>query len=425
MITINWPIELKEQDSDFIKELQREQSPMIRSAYAQARLGLAEISVRAELRERFKQSPLDSWFIQSAVKSGMGMADADRKLEIDNRIFGGKKNFKKRCEGKITSEEWKELRLLPLYSIGEAIPKGNRKFDFHSDKIIFKPYKGVKIEIPIPSLKKNWRKLYDNLVLLTNQKSIPVTVSLTSKGIALSFDEQKVSDSYKNFKKPIETRYAGIDLNPNFIGISVFDGNRIVATKLYKLSELTGKISSDKKLECETFEIANDLGRWLKHLQVNYVFIEELSFAKGDSGLGKNFNRLTKNKWKREKFLDCLGKYFKLIKINAAYTSTIGNVLHPELPDAVAASTEVAQRGYRIVVQKLKQQFYPPLPEHKDIADRWKETDIPLVNDWKELHNFLKKAGLRYRVPHPPDESFRIFKSEKSSVYIVDNFLHN
>lgn len=399
------------------------QSPMIRSAYKSASYGLAEISVRAELRDRFKESKLDSWFLQSAVKFGIGQFLADKELKVEKRVFGGKKNLKRRNKGLISSEEWKELRISPLYIIGEAPQKGNRKFEFHQDKIVFKPYRGEKHELFLPELRNNYKRIYEKLVRLAEEKLIAITVTLTSEFICLSYDEAKLKET--KYKKPIKDRYAGIDLNPNYIGVSVFDSSGLVETKLFSLKELTGKHSNQDKLNHETIEIGHNIGCWLSHLRVNKVFCEELTFSQGDSGLGKNFNRLTKNQWKREKLTSAINKYFKIIYINAAYSSTIGNLNHPNLPDPVAASAEIARRGWEVVVNKSKK-FYPELIEKIDLERRWKDVQFPDFSSWKELHDFVKKkAGLRYRNPLPSEESFRKFVSEKSSVYIVDNFLHN
>ena len=49
-------------------------------------------------------------------------------LKKKSLIFGGKNNYKLRQEGKISKEEFKQNRLSPIYSIGEKLAKGNRKF---------------------------------------------------------------------------------------------------------------------------------------------------------------------------------------------------------------------------------------------------------------------------------------------------------
>lgn len=417
MITLKFPIQLSEEDAKFIKELQIAQSSMIRTAYKQASYGCAEISVRAEIRTRFKDQ-LDSWFQQSAVKCGIGMFRADYETDRTSRVFGGVKNLVRRSKGLISNEEWKELRLNPVYLIGESPAKGNRKFSFGADSVLFKPWQGKQVLISLPKMRKNWSKLWQSAITLANSKSLPITVSLTSQHICLSFDDSKVKKSIKPIAKPLANRYAGIDLNPNYIGISIFDGNKIVETKLFSLKSLTGKRASADKLQHETREIGHAICRWLQHMRVKTLFIEQLNFKSGSIGKGKNLNRLCKNQWKKATLKAVLSKYFKLYEINAAYSSTIGNVLNPTLPDPIAASCEIARRGYEVVIQKSKK-FYPELPSKGYLEDLWKETEIPMVSSWKELHDWLKKAKLKYRVPLPSEESFRIFQSPTSLVGVL------
>lgn len=418
MITIKLPIQLNQEDQDFIFDLQRQQSPMIRCAYKQAEYGCAEISVREEVRKRFSGSKLDSWFQQSAVKSGIGMFKADSELGNSGRVFGGKKNFIRRLKGLITNEEWKEHRLLPVYLIGEGVRGGNRKFTINQDNLVFKPWLGKKITIPLQKLKKNWNKLWQQAVIMASEKVLPITISLDTKFVYITFDDQKVKQELKPIPKPIKNRYAGIDMNPNYIGVSVFNENHLVETKLFSLKDLTGKHQNENKINYETIEIGHAIGRWLKHLRVHKVFIEQLNFKPGGMNKGKNLNRLCKNQWKRTKFTSTLSKYFKLHEVNAAYTSTIGNVLNPTLPDPVASSTAIAKRGFELCIKKSKQ-FYPALPTLKELEDRWKETEFPVVETWKELHDFIKNLGLKYRVPIPDRDGFRIFSSRSSLVGVL------
>ena len=419
MITITFPIQLNKEDSMLIRKMQQEQSSMIRSAYKMAEIGIGEKEMRASLSARFP-GVLDSWYKQSAIYSGRGMYASDKALKKPARIFGGKNYFIKRSKGLITEQQWKDKRTLPLYVIGESPERGNRKFILASDTIIFKPFKGTRINIEIPNLRKNYQKKWDTIVDLANRKKSPITVSLTSSSISLSFNETNEF----NFKKPIETRYAGIDMNPNYIGVSVFDSGKLISTKMFSLKELTGKSKSEGKIKHETREVGHSIGQYLKHLQVSTTFVEQLNFKPGSAKLGKNFNRLTKNQWKRNTFLAALGKYYKLKEVNAAYSSTIGNVMNPNLPDPIAASTEIARRGFEVMIKKSKQ-FYPSLPTQGYIEDRWKKTDLPVFTTWKELHDFLKNSKLKYRVPIPSGVVFRIFRSKNSRVYKLDNFIYN
>lgn len=73
-------------------------------------------------------------------------AKAIYQLNKDKKIiFGGKKLFLDRLNNKITKEEFQLKRLLPLYSVGESIQKGNRLFKIVSENsILFKPCREVK-----------------------------------------------------------------------------------------------------------------------------------------------------------------------------------------------------------------------------------------------------------------------------------------
>lgn len=416
MITVTFPIILNKDESSLIRKMQKEQSSIIRCVYKMAQSGIDEKSMRHILSEKYP-SVLDSWYKQSAIYSGRGMFSSDKSRNIKSRIFGGKLNLIKRAKGKITNLEWKEKRILPLYIIGEAAVYGNRKFKFKEDNVVFKPFKGVKICINLPKLRKNYQEKWKRIVELANRKKSPITVSITHNSISFSF----IDALYEKFKNPIESRYAGIDMNPNYIGVSVFDSGKLLSTKMFSLKELTGKSKLDSKIKHETREIGHSIGEYLKYLQVSTTFVEELNFKPGDSNLGKNFNRLTKNQWKRNDFLAALGKYYKLRKINAAYSSTIGNVMNPELPDPIAASAEIARRGFEIFIKKSKK-FYPSLPTIRYLEDRWKKTDLPVIKTWKELHDFLKNSKLKYRVPIPNHIVFRVFSSKKSQVFKLDNF---
>ena len=417
------PIDMSQSDIERVKELQKLQSPLIRTAYVQGLNGVIESSTREELNKRF--DCLDSWWHQSAVNQGMGFAASDTATDRTQRVFGGKRNLARRAKGLITNEEFKELRLLPIHLIGEAPKKGNRKFTFELDKIIFKPFRGEKIEIQLPKLRNRWRKTYEAICRMADQRMIPVTISLTATDICITYDDKKVAKYLKEFKAihPAKKgRFAGIDMNPNYIGVAVFDGTRLVSSKMFSMISLTGKSGSSSKIGFETHEVGHAIGKYLKHLRVEHLFVEGLTLKPKNNKKGKNFNRLVNNQWKRKHLLGVLAKYYRLFEINAAYTSTIGNLLNPALPDPAAAATAVAQRGYEIIIKKSKK-FYPELPAQRDLEDRWKETEIPVCSTWKELHDFITKtAKLKYRIPIPKESVFQNFASHTSHVLVLNDF---
>ncbi len=431
MITIKCPFSASTDDLVMIKSLQQIQSPIVRSAYKQAKIKKQK-DIRALLTDRFENT--DAWLLQSAIISGMAMASADTELKVKTRIFGGKNNLRRRNKDLITNEQWKELRILPLYLVGEANQKGNRKFNFNDDIITFKPNKDTRIPLELPNLRKNYQKLLSAAFILANEKKLPITITMTTENICFSFDEYIVKQYLKgkSVDKPtkikpkqekdhssIKHRYAGIDMNPNYIGISIFDADNLIETKMFSFKDLTGKNTSANKLLHETREVGHSIGQWLEYNRVDYVFIEQLNFAPGSQNKGKNLNRLCINQWKRNELKKILVKYFKLYEINAAYTSTIGNIMERELPDPIAASTAIAKRGYRVVLLKNKQ-FYPALPSRSYVEDLWKETVIPEYKDWIELHDWVvKKSGLKYRVPIPDIGMFRIYASSSSNIGVI------
>jgi hypothetical protein len=417
--TIKLPINLSEEEKDFVKELQKIQSSMVRCSYNASKKGLKEKDIRPILKERFQGSSLDSWFQQSSIYEGRAMFAADQETGNESRIFGGKGNSIKRAKNLITKEQWKDCRLLPLVLIGEAPTKGNRKFDFCKDKIVFKPFKNKKIEIALPDLKNKYKKLWHKAVEMSEDKKIPITVKLTSTEIFLTFNFDILKEREH---KVIKDRYCGIDVNPNFIGVTVFQGSRMISNQLFDLKSLTGKGVNENKLKHETVEITHQIKNYLKHFQVDKVFVEDLNIKSKNNLKGKNYNRLVNNQWKRNCFFSVLGKFFNLFYLNAAYSSTIGNVLHKDLPDPLASSAEIAQRGFRLIITKNKQ-FYPELPSKTCLEELWKQTEVPEVKDWKELHYWLKNSKVKYRVSVPKETVFRKFKSKNSKVDLaLDSF---
>lgn len=417
--TIKLPINLSEDEKEFVKELQRIQSSMVRCSYKASKKGLKEKDLRTILKEKFRSSMLDSWFQQSSIYEGRAMFAADQETSNESRIFGGKNNSIKRSKNLLTKEQWKECRLLPLVLIGEGPKKGNRKFNFYKDKIIFKPFKNKQVEISLPDLKNKYKKMWHKAVEMAEDEKIPITVKITSKEIFLTFDFDILKEKEH---KVIKDRCCGIDVNPNFIGVTVFQGSKMISNQLFDLKCLTGKGINENKLKYEIREIAHQIKNYLKHFQVDKVFVEDLNIKSKNNFKGKNYNRLVNNQWKRNCFFSVLEKYFNLFYINAAYSSTIGNVLHKDLPDPLASSAEIAQRGFRLIITKNKQ-FYPELPSKTYLEELWKQTEVPEVQDWKEFHSWLKNSKVKYRVSVPKETVFRKFKSKNSKVNLaLDSF---
>lgn len=75
-----------------------------------------------------------------------------------------------------------------------------------------------------------------------SEKKIPVTIRLKKDNIYLSYDE-KVVEKEKQFKNLFKNRVLGIDLNPNYFGISIIEFNhqdkyRVIHKEVIDLNEL-------------------------------------------------------------------------------------------------------------------------------------------------------------------------------------------
>jgi len=437
MLTIKLPYILKDKgDLEYISKLQRQYSSVLRWTFNRFNDKLSE----KEIRHLFKDKPLnnvemlDTWFLQSAIY------DAKALFSTGNiSIFGGKKEFKARSLGKLSKEEFKENRNSPVCSVGEASKDGNRKFNFkiiEENVIEFKPFNKRKISILLPKLRNNYKKTLSKIQELCENKKISVTIKLNKKNISFTYDETLLKEEIKTDKKinryDGSCRYAGIDLNPNYISISIFEDAKRIISKTYKLSELTkksGEVNTSKKskylnnkLNFETFEISKNISKLLKQYNCKHLFLEDLNIKSENKGKGKFFNRLTNNSWKKNLFVLNLKKRcgisnIKVYDINPAYTSFIGNLTN-NLPDPIAASVEIARRGYNLIILRNKQ-FYPELIKVEVLKNLWKKDLEWIYSSWKDLFILVKNSEMKYRVPFSSEDVFRIFKTEKTRVTIV------
>ena len=410
---------------------------IVRSAYNKLLKGCSEKEIYVYCKTLNNINVLNNKTI------GYGIKDA---VEVYNRfkdkvvVFGGKKNFIKRCKNKITKEEYQFNKFRPFYIQGETTNKGNRNFKFDiikNNKLIFKPNRHTHIELYLPKLRKNYIKDLYKLEELNNVKQGEQGYKYSVK-----FDLNLVYISFKEFKEDVcklkEDRYLGVDLNPEHIGISILEGDKILHTQEYSFKQLFDevlslKLSSDdpkmkyyhNKLEFESLNVSKDIVKLAKHYGCKYVFIEELSLKSKTSS--KTVNRICKNLWKKNRFIENLSKRcniynIKLHEINPCYSSLIGNLQY-DYSDPVNASLEIARRGYQCRINK-KNSFYPPLSK-EFVKHQWKEMVTEDVKEWKELFNKLKNLKLKYRVSlDKVKHEFKVFKQNsyksKTIKYVFD-----
>lgn len=396
-----------------------------------------ECKTEKDIRELSKSlnsiNLLNSWLIQCGIKDGKAI---QTRFKNEKVVFGGKYNLINRLKNKITTEEYQLKRLCPINIQGEELKRGNRSFKLdiiENNQIIFKLSKNKHIELKLPSLRDNIKKELFKLQQLNEVKN-------GQKGYTYSirFDLHNVYISFEEFKQdPIklnETKYLGIDLNPDTIGISVLDNGKVIHVQEFSLKPIFTKILNEKlssnsdkmkyfqnKLKFETFEISKSISLLAKKFNCKSVFIEDLHF-KASSTI-KISNRKNKNLWKRELFTQNLTKRLnilgiKLYLVNPAYSSFIGNLQH-DYTDAVNASIEIARRGHEYRIKKNKTGFYPNLL----VKHQWKEMATKYT-DWKKFFIEVKNLKLKYRVPLDEVKyKFNVFQQNSSHKSLVLNYV--
>jgi IS605 OrfB family transposase len=406
-------LKLKTQVLDF--PFQREYSSVFRYAYERTKEGLDQKQIRALAKEIWSnpqsnnEQGTNSWIVQCAIMDAQAQHAAhEAQIESGQRkthsvVWGGAKNLKLRAEGKINKAEWRRLRLRPMCLQGEAAKKSNRLFDFSGlDKgiIIYKPNRHTKLEIPLQVVSKNQAK---KLAYIANRiGQIPIQVQLKAGQVCLTYEQEKCSDTTPF----VANRILGIDQNPNSVGITIVDF-KDGKSKIIHAEQITWSNKSranDAKRDHETTQIAHAIIRLARHYRVSEIALEKLTMGARDAGLGRRFNRLVNNQWNRCQFDWCLTRLcdqygIELCHVNCAYSSTVGNLTHRNLPDACAAAAEIARRAHYKYQKQLC--MFPPLNVNTIIpVNQWKNEGIDLSHcgSWVDIHNSIKNAKLKYRV---------------------------
>ena len=408
MKTIKLPYKTNVDLTSIIKQY----SNVVRWSYNRFHKLLKEKDVR-QLSNSLNNIELNSWLIQCAIKDGQAI---QKRFKNEKVIFGSKNNFFKRLKNIITKQEFQLKRLSSINIQGEMLQKGNRSFKLdiiENNKIIFKLNKLNHITLELPNLRNNIKKELFKLQQLNELKQgehgFTFSVKLDLKYIYISFEEFK-NEEIKQFN---ENRYLGIDLNPDTIGISILENNKVIHVQEFSLKPIFNKILNNSyssyskemkyfqnKLIFETYEISKNISLLAKQFNCKCIFIEDLKFKQKISKEQKQNhlgNRKCKNLWKKEKFIQNLTKRLningiKLYLVNPAYSSFIGNLMY-EFTDSVNASIEIARRGFEFRIKKNKTGFYPDLL----VKHQWKEMATKYT-DWKKFFIEVKNLKLKYRV---------------------------
>lgn len=352
--------------------------------------------------------------------------------------------------------EYDNNRLLPINYIGSLNDlNSNRYFNFDiiNNKIIYKPFDTKKIVINY-TVSRNIQNQLLKLQEIKDLKLLPISIKLKHNEIYITYNEEILNGygfdtkEYKNeinktnkddkekrhniaikYKKEQEdrklcnkniNRYCSIDLNPEYIGVSIFDkindsGELLLIDKfVYDLSKLLSKSNKssedsyskylNNKRKYEIGVIYKDLFKQIKHYNCAYFVMEDLNFK--SLNINNNpaeSNRKTKNVWNLVYQINLITKHCNtngiiIIEVNPVYTSFIGNMVYSYF-DPLNAAIEIGRRG---IIKYIKgNSLYPILSDTiiDTVAKRFNFPDVQLlkVDNWYKLFNCFKETKFKYR----------------------------
>ena len=408
MITLK--LKFKTNELDILKNDERIYSSIVRYSYNRFKeKSLSQTEIYQDLISKFKDFP--SHLITSAMREGKSIYSLNKDKKV---CFGKLKQYNKKL---ISKEEYQSSRNRGFTSEGSStkIHHGNQyfKIDLNENKIIYKRSRNVHIDLNLYILNKRNRTLL-TLLKESMQDSIDaVTFKIKDDYIFITFDESKINlnEKFQNLKS---NRVIGLDLNPNYIGLSVLEFNKydefkVIHKQVFDLSALnitSKKSSEDKsskyltnKRKFELIQVCYEINKLMNFWKCSKLCIEDLNIKLSDKNHGRTFNRLCNNVWNRNlvvnklKILSIIYGY-ELVEVNPAYSSFIGNLLYgnENTPDMIASSIEIARRGYK----KYSKSWFYPIFSIEHLNEQWKQT-LSGIEDWKSAFNKIKKSKMMYR----------------------------
>ena len=425
MKTISFKVKVDEELQKVISEDSRICSAMRRYAFNRLQDGVKQREIYQMIVDKFD---CNCHLANSALRN----ANALYTLNKDKKVYFGK--FLRFKKGLITKEEFKQSRDNGILSEGEMNQKGNRlfKIEVENNKFIYKRACKEHYDLEIvENLSDKRKQILSRLQFLMSEKKIPVTIRLKKDIIYLTYDEKVVED-YKQFHNLFSNRVLGIDLNPNYFGISIIEFNykdifKIIHKEAIDISNLQTK--SKDKIKFELYEINHHILKLCKQWHCGKLACEDLKFN-NKKFWNRNLNKLCRNQFRFnivKSHLQTLCNTFNVefIEVNAAYSSIIGNFVHGSAtcPDMIAASVEIARRAYKkfekgwIYPRVISAQRYEEV-----LGNQWKEELRLAYMSWKGLAGKIKESKLKYRFQlNPSNAVFQSKLSKKSSQILLFN----
>lgn len=440
---------------------------MVRTGYANGS-DKSAAEIERFIKDRFPDQPLGSWAAHCAALNAHRL----RKAAPDgSMVFGGKSALMRRQKGLISNADWKTRRQNRSLEIaGDRTRWGNRHFRLSSDaRQCAVEFLGHKITLDLADMVGKQSRLLHAVALLADACQMSVQFSLGRSHLSVTFDEMdlrrlpsgKTLDDVKiaeqgarrkgrkrkdtsthyaahrikhvdnrpvhpEWRDPVptvKTRAIGLDLNPQWVGISVVevsgdprdaDAFRILDHVLHRMAvPHDANASMAQTMANVAAQIISLARAWNCGLIVHEDGLGKLAWSKKSHGSDQ-----TVNYWSRNQLLiglqrRCRLSGLHLLPVWGGYSTTIGNLLF-DLPDACASAAEIARRGHastRGIKDRLP--AVPPMVHTR----RWKDRNVPEAvakamanaDSWAAVHRGMKSAqagsrqrsGIGYRRLHP------------------------
>ena len=382
-----------------------------------AKLSIPEIIIQkeellAKTKEAFK---LDR--IRPIYYEGRAGENGNRKIEIDSADYSIKIKFSSEFHSNVKfvcgKNQYKTLIKLEQMTKNKEIPITVR---FTSD------YISISFDIEKLNGYSFDKKSYD--AEIRARKEQEGTNDLTPEILAQIKDKYMKDYVIRRSEGKKENRYSGFDNNPEHIAICIFDkiGDGVTSdeTKLIfkccfcldKLNTSLGLSTTDPEQVYQNDRRVHEINNiWthifkiLNHFKVANFVMEDLDFKSDkDSEHSKAFNKKINNLWHRDQTVNLIYKHcasngINLIDVNPCYTSFIGNILHYEEIDPIAASMEICRRG----MFKYTKFFYPPVDriDRTYLCTRFGQDMSDSIENFVSLYKKMCEFNLRWRNVQP------------------------
>lgn len=390
---------------------------------------------------------MDFTMIRYAVLKASSMKDKPNVIFGSRKLFNAIKFFAFKKNPKVSLQELKDRfhdkrYNKPLFLRGCCEDShGNRKAELDiidNNSVIVKFNRDEHVEIKLPELSEKHKEHLYKLQDLCDDNKGCFSLEVNNEYVYIIFEESYVKSEKAH--KFIENRLLTVDLNPNYVGLSICDWSgtdtkKVVYKEIIDISKLTAlrhdKAYKRHKRDYETSEVNRHIIQLAQHYRCELVAFEKLDIKAQDHSRGKKFNRLVNNCWNRAKLLQnlikrCVLSGIKYQGVLAMYSSFIGQMTNETEYDSIAASLELSRRAY-LFNKAIKEEVKPrgiayPKFDACILPTRWKERAMEEgIKSWRGLYLSLKKSKSRYRFLFGLDIfkgiSFSLF-SDKSLVVI-------